>query len=72
MASNATYEIQERLTEQVADALAEILEPKGVIVVSEAEHMCMAMRGVQKQGSSATVQATRGECERLLAMLPRG
>jgi GTP cyclohydrolase I len=63
------FQVQERLTEQVADALATLLEPKGVVVVSEAQHMCMAMRGVQREGSSTTVQATRGACEQLLGML---
>jgi GTP cyclohydrolase I len=66
------FQVQERLTEQVADALTEILDPKGIVVVSEAQHMCMAMRGVQRQGSSTTVQATRGACEPLLSMLARG
>jgi GTP cyclohydrolase I len=65
------FQVQERLTEQVADALAETLEPKGVVVVSEAQHLCMAMRGVQRQGSSTTVQAARGASEQLLAMMPR-
>jgi GTP cyclohydrolase IA len=53
-------QVQERLTEQVADALAEILEPKGVVVITEARHMCMAMRGVQKQCSSTVTRALRG------------
>jgi GTP cyclohydrolase I len=62
-------QVQERLTEQVADALVQILEPRGVVVVSEAQHLCMAMRGVQERGSSTTVRATRGAAEPLLAML---
>lgn len=63
------FQVQERLTEQVADALVETLSPKGVVVVTEAQHLCMAMRGVQKQGSTTTVRATRGECETILAMM---
>ena len=52
-------QVQERLTQQVANWLQEHLEPKGVGVVIEAEHMCMSMRGVQKQGSSTiTTQFT--------------
>jgi GTP cyclohydrolase I len=54
------FQVQERLTEQVADALAKVLEPKGVVVVAEAHHMCMAMRGVQKQHSATTTRALRG------------
>jgi GTP cyclohydrolase I len=52
--------VQERLTSQVADALAGTLEPKGVMVVVEAEHLCMSMRGVQKAGSSTVTSAVRG------------
>jgi GTP cyclohydrolase I len=63
------FQVQERLTEQVADALVQTLEPRGVVVVTEAQHLCMAMRGVQKHGSSTTVRATRGECDAILAML---
>ena len=65
------FQVQERLTEQVADALVETLEPKGVVVVSEAQHLCMAMRGVQEHGASTTVCATRGVSEALLALLRR-
>ena len=54
------FQVQERLTEQVADALVQVLAPRGVLVVAEAQHMCMAMRGVQKQHSSTTTRATRG------------
>src|SRR5687767_7107000 len=64
------FQVQERLTEQVADALVKVLAPKGVVVVSEAQHLCMAMRGVQEHGASTTVCATRGAAEPLLAMLP--
>jgi GTP cyclohydrolase I len=53
-------QVQERLTSQVADALAETLEPKGVMVVVEAEHLCMSMRGVRKPGSSTVTSAVRG------------
>jgi GTP cyclohydrolase I len=53
-------QVQERLTEQVADALVELLEPKGVMVVAEAHHLCMAMRGVEKQHSSTSTRALRG------------
>ena len=50
-------QVQERLTQQVADALQNVLSPKGVAVVIEAEHLCMQMRGVQKQHSSTTTSA---------------
>jgi GTP cyclohydrolase I len=53
-------QIQERLTNQVADALVEVLQPHGVAVVVEASHFCMMMRGVQKQSSSAVTSAMRG------------
>ena len=53
-------QVQERLTAQVADALSETLDPKGVMVVIEAEHLCMAMRGVQKAGTSTVTSAVRG------------
>lgn len=53
-------QVQERLTGQVADALVRKLEPRGVIVVIEAEHLCMAMRGVRKPGSRTTTSAVRG------------
>jgi GTP cyclohydrolase I len=53
-------QVQERLTSQVADALAESLQPKGVMVVIEAEHLCMSMRGVRKAGSSTVTSAVRG------------
>jgi len=53
-------QVQERLTTQVADALQDRLEPKGVMVVIEAEHMCMSMRGVRKPGSTTVTSAVRG------------
>ena len=53
-------QVQERLTRQVADALQETLSPKGVGVVIEAQHLCMMMRGVQKQNSSATTSTMLG------------
>jgi GTP cyclohydrolase I len=65
------FQVQERLTEQVADALVQTLEPKGVVVVSEAQHLCMAMRGVQEHGAWTTVRATRGAYAELLAMMQR-
>ncbi|MGH8963201.1 MAG: GTP cyclohydrolase I FolE [Jatrophihabitantaceae bacterium] len=53
-------QVQERLTSQVADAVMARLEPRGVIVVVEAEHLCMAMRGVRKPGSRTMTSAVRG------------
>ena len=53
-------QVQERLTSQVADAVAERLQPRGVIVVIEAEHLCMAMRGIRKPGSKTMTSAVRG------------
>ncbi len=53
-------QVQERLTSQVADALQDKLGPRGVIVVIEAEHLCMAMRGVRKPGAVTTTSAVRG------------
>jgi GTP cyclohydrolase I len=53
-------QVQERLTSQVADALRKGLEPQGVIVVIQAEHLCMAMRGVRKPGSLTVTSAVRG------------
>jgi GTP cyclohydrolase I len=54
-------QVQERLTSQIADALMKKLEPRGVIVVVEAEHLCMAMRGVRKPGATTTTSAVRGQ-----------
>ena len=53
-------QVQERMTSQIADALADVLMPRGVIVVIEAEHLCMAMRGVRKPGASTVTSAVRG------------
>jgi GTP cyclohydrolase IA len=53
-------QVQERLTSQVADAVMRRLEPKGVIVVVQAEHLCMAMRGVRKPGALTITSAVRG------------
>ena len=53
-------QVQERLTTQVADSLMEILEPRGVIVVMDAEHLCMTMRGVKKRGARTVTSAVRG------------
>ncbi len=53
-------QVQERLTVQIADALAHALDPKGVMVVIEAEHLCMSMRGVRKPGSMTVTSAVRG------------
>lgn len=53
-------QVQERLTSQVADAVMRRLEPQGVIVVVQAEHLCMAMRGVRKPGSLTMTSAVRG------------
>jgi GTP cyclohydrolase I len=54
-------QVQERLTTQVADSLMEILEPRGVIVVVECEHMCMSMRGIRKPGAKTITSAVRGQ-----------
>ncbi len=56
-------QIQEQLTGQIADAMMEILQPKGVIVMVEAEHMCMTMRGIKKPGSQTVSICTRGVME---------
>jgi GTP cyclohydrolase I len=53
-------QVQERMTSQIADALADVLTPRGVIVVIEAEHLCMAMRGIRKPGASTVTSAVRG------------
>lgn len=53
-------QVQERLTSQVADTLERVLSPRGVLVVVEAEHLCMSMRGVRKPGASTVTSAVRG------------
>jgi len=53
-------QVQERMTSQIADALMAILEPRGVIVIIEAEHLCMSMRGVRKPGAKTVTSAVRG------------
>src|SRR4051812_28249429 len=53
-------QVQERMTRQIADALNDVLKPRGVIVVVEAEHLCMAMRGIRKPGSTTVTSAVRG------------
>ena len=53
-------QVQERMTSQIADALSDVLKPRGVIVVIEAEHLCMAMRGIRKPGSRTVTSAVRG------------
>ncbi|MEV6261540.1 GTP cyclohydrolase I FolE [Streptomyces sp. NPDC051784] len=54
-------QVQERLTTQVADSLIRILEARGAIVVIEAEHMCMSVRGIRKPGAKTTTSAVRGQ-----------
>lgn len=53
-------QVQERLTTQVADRIQDVLEPRGVLVVVEAEHLCMSMRGVRKPGATTVTSAVRG------------
>lgn len=53
-------QLQERITSTVADSIVESLEPLGVMVVVEAEHMCMTMRGIKKPGASTVTSAVRG------------
>jgi GTP cyclohydrolase IA len=72
-------QVQERLTEQVADSLMETLAPQGVGVVIEAQHLCMMMRGVEKQNSTTVTSALRGvfkDCpmtrEEFLRLVHRG
>lgn len=58
-------QVQERLTEQILDCINETLRPQGVAVVIEAAHMCMMMRGVQKQNSITTTSGFRGQFEKI-------
>ncbi len=54
-------QVQERLTTQIADAMVDVLNPRGVLVVVECEHLCMSMRGVRKPGSRTVTSAVRGQ-----------
>lgn len=54
-------QVQERMTQEIRDVIEEVLEPKGVAVVVEAKHLCMVMRGVEKQNSTTTTSAMSGE-----------
>jgi len=54
-------QVQERMTGEIADALVDVLEPRGVLVVVECEHLCMSMRGVRKPGSRTVTSAVRGQ-----------
>jgi len=54
-------QVQERMTTQIADALVRILEPRGVLVVIECEHLCMSMRGIRKPGAKTVTSAVRGQ-----------
>lgn len=54
-------QVQERMTGEIADAMVEVLEPRGVLVVVECEHLCMSMRGVRKPGSRTVTSAVRGQ-----------
>jgi GTP cyclohydrolase I len=54
-------QVQERLTTQIADAMVEVLEPAGVIVVIDCEHLCMSMRGVRKSAARTITSAVRGQ-----------
>ncbi len=71
-------QIQEQLTSQIADALMTYLQPKGSMVVIEAEHMCMTMRGIRKPGTQTMTYACRGVfaedralCDRVFSMISR-
>jgi GTP cyclohydrolase IA len=53
-------QVQERMTSQIADAIASVLSPRGVLVVLEAEHLCISMRGVKKPGTTTITSSVRG------------
>ena len=53
-------QVQERMTTEIADAIEDALAPRGVLVVVDAEHLCMSMRGVKKSGTSTVTSAVRG------------
>jgi GTP cyclohydrolase I len=57
-------QVQERLTAQIADTIMDVVAPSGVIVVMDCEHMCMAVRGIQKPGASTITSAVRGVFQR--------
>lgn len=57
------FQLQERLTSQIADAFMKELKPKGVMILIEAEHMCMSMRGIKKPGAKTVTSVTRGVFE---------
>ena len=57
-------QVQERMTTQIADAVERALDPRGVLVVIEAEHLCMSMRGVRKPGTRTVTSAVRGQFRR--------
>ena len=64
-------QLQERMTGQIADAILKYLAPQGVLVLVEAEHLCMSMRGVKKPGSRTVTMAVRGEFEENTALQER-
>ena len=64
-------QIQEQMTGQIADAVMEYLKPQGVMVLVEAEHMCMTMRGVKKPGSRTVTSAARGVFAKQTALQER-
>ncbi len=61
-------QLQERLTDQIAASIIEVLEPKAVMVLVEAEHMCMAMRGIRNVGSRTVTTVVRGTWQRDAAL----
>lgn len=58
-------QLQERLTAEIADVLMKVLKPKGVLVIMEAEHLCLSMRGLRKPGSVTVTSAVRGELKKV-------